>query len=349
MADLQINYDRLHELANDARSLKDHLDDTVPGLDTGVSGVNSRAEAIGSSKLASSLTKFRYAWDKPFSDAMDRLGDLATLLDSVATKFFDMDADFAQKAASVLSQQTMSDWKQKDAEYQDYLAKKDKMFTPFPLYNAEGVLENQEPVHLFKYGNGPGESPIPEDPGAMPDVSDYELDSSGGQTRTDTQYDDNGRVTTETSTIGSASGLGYTQTTEYTYDGDSEDPSSSKTTITHSDGTIDTLNTTYHDDGSYVIDGKTVDPSNDDNNTSSVTTVTPHTETVDGKTVDHGYTSVSVDQDDKKTTTEVVNNDGSDNDTKKVTDDDGTVREYKGNYDSDSWEQTSGPSEYEDD
>jgi len=365
VVDLQLDYNRLHELANDARTLKTHLNDTVPGMAgtetvpgadssyTGTSfdgyyaskGSYSSTEVLGSSKVSAALLRFHTAWEKPFTDAMDRLGEFANLLDGVATKFFDMDADFAQKAASVLSQQTMLDWQAAEAAYLRYLKTRDMMFTPYPLYNEDGVLEAQEPVPLFDYKP----ENIPEEPGPMPDSSEY--NSYGNDTSTDTEYDDNGRVASETTTVDADSGLGYTQTTEYTYTGDSPNPTTVTTTITHSDGTVSTVVTTYADKYSYESESTTVSP--DGETSSSTTTVTVDTETIDdgtedGKTVQLGYTAVTVDEDGETTTVVAVNNEGIDADTKTVTDEDGTVRVYKGNYDADSWEQVSGPGEFED-
>jgi len=366
VADLQINYDRLHELAGDARTLKSHLDDTVPSLSLGTMGDHLYGEHVGNAALSSSLFTFSSNWEKPFQDSMDRLGDLATLLDSVATKFFDMDSDFAAKAGSALSQQKMSAWEAKEEQYNQYLENKDKMFQPHALYNADGVLEEQPAVHLYNYGDGEGQIPIPADPGERPDTTSYDTGSSGNSGETDTAYDDDGRVTSETSTITSSTGLTYTETTTHTYDGDSEDPSTTTTTIEHSDGTVDTIVTTYHDDGSYTIDSEYEDPDDEDNNTSSTTEVTP---TVGEDGSDLGYTAVSVDQDGETTTTVVTNEDAvgptilvededgsveawptdvTGEDTKVVTDDDGTVRTYTGDYEYDSWTQVSGPDENED-
>lgn len=165
--DLQINYDQLHKLANDARTLKDNLDNEVPGLSTGISGVRKRSEAIGSQKLSSSLIKFHTAWEQPFKDAMDRLGDLAGLLDGVATKFFDMDSDFATKSSSSLASLILAQWQGKKDEWDRYQATKDLKFTPSPLWDEHGNKVQGEAVPLIPWGTIP-EDPAPAHPHRRP-------------------------------------------------------------------------------------------------------------------------------------------------------------------------------------
>lgn len=365
--DLQINYDQLHKLANDARTLKDNLDNDVPGLSTGISGVRKRSEAIGSQKLSSSLIKFHTAWEQPFKDAMDRLGDLAGLLDGVATKFFDMDSDFATKSSSSLASLILAQWQGQKDEYDRYLATKDLKFTPSPLWDANGNKVQGEDVPLVPWGT------IPEDPGARPTHTDAESiynqqhkdnpnvskpEFDGNPAKTDTEYDDDGRITSQTSQNTSQEGLSYQTTTTYEYEGDNEGPSSSKTTLTHGDGSVETIETkyTYNDKGqieSFTSENKYDDKADDDNDSESTTVSTPSYHD-DGS--DAGYTAVST-EDGEKTTVEVTNNknpegtkpgDKIDNDVKVMTDEDGTVRKWKGNADTDDWVQTEGPGLYED-
>ncbi|GLY17663.1 hypothetical protein LWF15_09215 [Kineosporia rhizophila] len=365
--DLQINYDQLHKLANDARTLKDNLDNEVPGLSTGISGVRKRSEAIGSQKLSSSLIKFHTAWEQPFKDAMDRLGDLAGLLDGVATKFFDMDSDFATKSSSSLASLILAQWQGKKDEWDRYQATKDLKFTPSPLWDEHGNKVQGEAVPLIPWGT------IPEDPGARPTHTDAQSiyneqhkDNKnvsapvfdGNPAKTDSQYDESGRLTSQTSKNTSQEGLAYETTTTYKYEGDSERPSSTSTTLKHGDGSTETIETkyTYDSDGqitSFVSDNKFDDPDDDDNDSTSTTTTTP---TRDAQGNDTGYTAVSV-EDGKETKVEVTNNktpDGTaidakiDNDVKVMTDEDGTVRKWKGNADTDDWTQTEGPGLYED-
>jgi len=346
VADLQINYDQLHKLANDARSLKEHLDDTVPGLSSGISGVRNRSEAIGSSKLSSSLIKFHYAWEQPFKDAMDRLKDLADLLDGVATKFFDMDSDFAAKANTSLANLVVQNWQARKDEYDLYQRTKDLKFTPSPLWDQNGNLVQGADVPLIPWENPPA------DPGARPTHIDAReiwnqnnpnnpLTWDGQPAVTDSTYDDQGRITSQTTKNTSTEGLAYEETTTYTYEGTSETPATADTTLKHSDGATETIKTTYHPDGTFTTDNVFTDPANDKNNSSSTTVTTP-------KPDNGGYTAVSTDQDDKTTTINVTNNSGDAKDVKVVTDDDGTVRTWEGNADTDDWTQTAGPDPYDD-
>ncbi|GLY29872.1 hypothetical protein [Kineosporia sp. NBRC 101731] len=388
--DLQIDYDMLHEMAADARELKGSVEFKVPELASGTGDEDSDSGAVGDSELTGALRRFRVAWHKPFKDSMDRLEDLALLLDGVATKFFDMDADFAQQASSLLSRQAMSTWESKKNQHDLYLKNKDLMFTPSPIYDENGALVNQAPVHLFKYGDGEGETPVPEDAGDRPAGSDYFSNSNKdgdefahsdkaptaeeikaleeekkNRALTETTYDKEGRVKIETSTVTSTSGLGYSETTSYDYEipGFPDTPSKVTTTITHSDGTTETIVTTYQANGNSTVKSSFQDPKDSDNDSSSTTTVTPDVEKdADGKVVkDFGYESVTVDDDGKTTTTTVTNNDPNEiktkddyktflnTDTKVVTDEDGVRREYTGNYESDTWTQTGGPPENETD
>ncbi|GAB3239987.1 hypothetical protein [Kineosporia babensis] len=375
--DLQINYDQLHKLANDARTLKDNLDNDVPGLSTGISGVRKRSEAIGSQKLSSSLIKFHTAWEQPFKDAMDRLGDLSELLDGVATKFFDMDSDFAAKSSSSLASLILAQWQGRKDEWDKYQATKDLTFTPSPLWNEHGELVQGEDVPLIPWGT------VPEDPGARPTHTDAQSiydeqhagnpnisrpEFDGNPAKTDTEYDDDGRITSQTTKNSSQEGLSYETTTSYEYEGTNEHPSSSTTTLTHGDGSTEEITTEYTyrevdaadddpagvgEDGnkkkylieSFVSENTYDDPDDDDNDSSSTTTTTTKR---DDQENDIGYVAVSV-EDGEETTVEVSNNEGTEDDVKVMTDDDGTVRKWKGNADTDDWTQVEGPALYGDD
>jgi hypothetical protein len=356
VADLQINYDRLHELANSTRILKAHLNDTVPGLTTGLSGFKTNAAGLGDAKVASALTKFDRAWDQPFKDAMDRLGELANLLDGVATKFFDMDSDFAARASSGLAALVVKDWQSRKNQYDLYQRTKDLMFQPSPLWGSDGKQHAQAPVPLVPWSN------IPTDPGPRPTRIDADvvwrdtirdpnnpkdLYSDGTPTVTDSRYDDKGRVISQTTTVFGTSGLAYSETTTYTYNGNSETPSAVSTKIRHSDLSVETIDTTNNPDGTSTVKNTVVDPANSKNNSSSTTTITPKdkppAEGQPPKPESAGYTAVTVDDKGKKTTVDITNNPGTSDDTKVVTDDKGVVRGFKGNAVTDNWTQISGP------
>jgi hypothetical protein len=322
VADLQINYEKLHTLAQDARLLKDHLDDKVPGLGTnGGTGFTAGSAEIGSQVLFGKLNKFQLAWEGPFKDAMDKLDDLAGLLDGVATKFFDMDADFASKANTMLASLRNNAWQSKEDAYQHYLATKDKTFT-YHYWDENGnYVTATRP--LVDWSNP--DNPPPTDPGPRP------TNTSDHGANTDTGYDSHGRVTTETSTVTSSSGLSYQTTTTYTYNGDGTDPTGFTTTITHSDGTTETIVQNTNADGTYNVVDTTPD-----GHTTSVVTPKP----TDGGR-DTGYSSTTTDQDGKVTTTNVTNNPDGTADTKVVVGTDGTTTTYTGDSDTGWWTETS--------
>ena len=317
MADLQINYEKLHLLANNARTLKDHLDDVVPGLGTndGLRGLVTGRTQIGNAALFSKLNKFHLAWDGPFKDAMSKLDELAKLLDGVATKFFDMDADFAGKASNTLAAMRNSTWESQKAAYDHYLATKDKLFT-YSYYDEHGQLVTKTRP-LFDYSDP---SQIPKDPGARPTSSTVD------GTTTNLQYDDKGRVASETTSVSSPSGLSFSETTTYTYSGDGREPNGYTTKITHSDGSTETIVRTNNADGTYKVTDTTPDGT-------SVTNVTP--KPLDGQR-DTGYTSVTTDHEGKVTKTDVTNNAAPAVDTKVEDGPDGKTT-YTGNADTNDW------------
>lgn len=337
MVDLQINYDQLHQMASSARTLKQHLNDKVPGLtdahkiivSDGVStydiGDGADPSVIGNSALAGKLNKFHLAWNGPFKDAMSRLDDLAELLDGVATKFFDMDSDFAAKANNMLASLQNASWESKRNQHDYYERTKDLKFQPSPLWNKNGVLEPQAPVPLVNWAKPA------EDAGPRPTHTNV----PSQPTVTDTTYDDQGRVTSETSKVNSPSGLAYNETTSYTYDGNSKVPNGYSTTIMHSDGSAETIVQHVNPDGSFTVTdtmskGTSSSPVSEG---TSISTVTPKPK-VAGQ--DAGYTAVTIDAKGNTSHTDVTNNPGATPDSKVVTDDAAT-RTYTGNADYDSW------------
>ncbi|GLY28862.1 hypothetical protein [Kineosporia sp. NBRC 101731] len=370
MPDLQIDYEQLHRVAKDARLLKDHLSDVVPGLDTGtveISGDTGQdpdqrtignhprptggrhvienvgdAATIGHPSLANALMTFRGNWDRPFKDSLERLGEMANLLDGVATKFFDFDSTVAGQANTTLAAIRNAEWEARREQWEYYQRNKDKTFQPRDYYDADGNLVHPDPVPLVDWGDHP-----PTEPGARPTTTDartvWEENNPGipypgdsNPTVTHSTYDDQGRVTSETTTVTSGEGLAHEDTTIYEYEGDSDTPSVTHTTVKHSDGTGEALTITPGANGSYTIESVFTDPADSKNNGHSTTTVTP-------KPGDGGYTQVRVDQDGTSDTTEVTNHEGTDHDTKVTTDDKGVVRTWTGDADTNSWTQTTGP------
>lgn len=348
MADLVIDYGLLHQLAVNVRELKSNLDIKLPprtatGGDAGGGGsrgsgggrnqlfarsqvlstagpgaVQASSADIGNPALHAKLAAFFTAWNGPFHDAMDRLDDLAEVFDAVATKFFDMDADFAVKANTLLASLKQSAWQSAKAEYDHYQSLKDKRLS-YQYYDKDGHLVTGSRPLLDP------DQPPPPPPGEMPTSTVTDT------TVTNTQYDGQNRVISESSTVTSPSGLSYKETTTYTY-GPTADGTdgvvSFTTTVTHSDGSLETITHTNNSDGTATVTDDTPEGR-------STSTVTP-------KANDDGYTARTVGPDGKTTNIDVTDNPSGTPDRKVVDGPDGR-RTYTGDADSDSWTQESGP------
>jgi hypothetical protein len=341
-ADLMVDYSLLHQLADNARQLRENLDITPPtsggggssrgGDDRGPRAVRAvvlanagttavsqlNADSVGDYGLFAQLTTFYSRWNQPFHDAMSRLDELASMLDGVATKFFDMDADFAAKANQMLLGFKVDEWQSQKQEYDHYQEMKDKTIS-WQMFDKDGNSYTQT-EHLID----PDAEP-PADPGARPDSAA----TNGAQTNT--TYNPDGTIQTETSTVAGPGGLNYGQSTSYTYGADANgdgrpDVVSSSTTITHADGTKETLGRVNNPNGTYVITDTTPDGN-------SITTVTP-------SGTGQGYNAASVDTQGRATSTSVVDNPAGTTDTKTVTTGD-KVEVYHGDAEADTWDRVS--------
>lgn len=288
MADLVLDYALLHDLAGSMRSLRGQIETDVNTV-SGRSVVGSHGEvgsdAVGDSSLFAALSAFYAVCHTPFKDSMDKLKELADLLDSVAKAFFDVDADFAAKVNTGRLQAEIGRWQAQQQAWQHYQETKDKVIT-YQYYDENGVLQTAT-IPLW----GP-DRPPPERPGAMPTT----LPSPDGTTQTSTsEVNDKGQIVSETSTVTTPNGLTYTETTTYTYvdrDGDGKtDVVDYSTTVTHSDGSTETIVRQTNPDNSYVVTSTTGEGT-------TTTTVTPHD--------DGGYQSVTVDTEGETTTSTVV-------------------------------------------
>ncbi|EFC80257.1 hypothetical protein [Parafrankia sp. EUN1f] len=292
MADLVLDYALLHDLAGSMRNLRGQIETDVNAV-SGRSVVGSHgevgSEAVGNSKLYAALSAFYSACHKPFKDSMDKLKELGDLLDSVAKAFFDVDADFAGKVNTGRLQAQIGQWQAEQAAWEHYEETKDKVVT-FQYYDENGVLQTAT-IPLW----GP-DRPPPTKPGPMP----TSLPGPDGSTQTDAQVNEDGLITSETSTVTTPNGLSYTETTTYSYidrDGDGKpDIVDYTTTITHSDGTTETIVRKTNPDDTYVVTSTTDD---------GVTTTT----VIPGE--NDGYQSITIDPDGVATNiTVTVNPDG---------------------------------------
>lgn len=293
MADLVLDYALLHDLAGSMRSLRGQIETDVNTV-SGRSVVGSHGEVgsdtVGNSALFAALSAFYSACHKPFKDSMDKLKELADLLDSVAKAFFDVDADFAGKVNTGRLQAQIGQWQARQQAWEHYQETKDRVIT-YQYYDENGVLQTAT-IPLW----GP-DRPPPQPPGAMPTSLPGGPD---GSTQTSAQVNDQGLITSETSTVTTPNGLTYSETTTYTYidrDGDgTPDVVDYTTTITHSDGTSEEIVRRTNPDDSYVVTSTTGEGT-------TTTTVTPAER--------GGYQSVTVDTEGETTTVTVtVNQDG---------------------------------------
>ncbi|MCK9874580.1 hypothetical protein MXD59_02080 [Frankia sp. Ag45/Mut15] len=322
MADIVLDYGLLHELSGTLRTLRGEIETDVDHV-SGRAIVSTTGEVgsdvVGDSTLFAALSAFYATCHQPFKDSMTKLADLADLLDSVAKAFFDQDADFATKVNSARLQSSIDTWQSQQNAWQHYQETKDKVVT-YQYYDENGVLQT---ATIPLWGK---DRPPPPKPGERP----TSVSGPGGTTNSSSQQvDANGKIISETSTVTTANGLSYTETTTYTYtdlNGDGKpDNVDYTTTVTHSDGTKEVITKKTGSDHGTVLTSTT-----DDGTTT--TTVTP------GQ--NGAYHSVTVDPKGETTTTDVaVGTDGKG--TKTVLNADGSTDTYSGDPVKDRWTLTS--------
>ncbi|MEX5637205.1 hypothetical protein [Parafrankia sp. FMc2] len=253
MADLVLDYALLHDLAGSIRTLRGQVEtDIAVASSRSVAGSRGEVDsaAVGDGTLFAALSAFYSTCHKPFKDSMDRLKELSELLDSVAKAFFDVDADFASKVKTGRLQAQVGQWQAQQQAWDQYQRIKDKVVT-YQYHDSRGVLQT---ATIPLWG---ADRPPPAKPGAAP----TSLAGPGGGTKTDAKVDANGRLISETSTVTTANGLTYKETTTYTYvdrNGDGKPEVVDYTTaITHSDGTAEEIARTTKPDNSYVVTSRT--------------------------------------------------------------------------------------------
>ncbi|WP_163549019.1 hypothetical protein [Candidatus Frankia nodulisporulans] len=321
MADLVIDYGLLHRLAGSLHSLRGQIETDVNAVG-GRSVVSTNGEvgsdAVGNPTLFAALSAFYATCHKPFQDSMQKLDDLAGLLDSVATVFSEGDSDLTTKVNAARLQASIDHWQAEENAWKQYQDSKDKVIT-YKYYDENGVLRTAT-IPLW----GPDREP-PKDPGAQPTSI---TSPDGTTTSSSQQVDGAGRVVTETSTVHTTDGLSYSETTTYTYqdfNGDGTiDNVDYTTTVTHADGSQEVIHKATSTDHTTVVTSTTKDGT-------TMTTVTP------GQ--NGAYHSVTVDPQGDTTTTDVtVNPDGTG--TKTVTGPKGTDV-YTGDPNKDRWTKSS--------
>ncbi len=321
MADLVLDYGLLHDLAGSMRTLRANIQtdvDAVSGRAVVGSAGAVGSDVVGNSTLYGALSGFYAVCHSPFHDSMDKLNKLADTLDSVAKAFFDTDADFAGKVNAERVQANVAQWQSNVDAYQRYQRLKDKNVT-YQYYDQNGHLETAT-IPLWD-----PQSPPPPDPGAAPTA--LTADVPGGTTSTNAQVNGDGQITSETSTTTTTNGLTYTETTTYTWHTDAQGHpyADYSTSITHSDGTTETISKQTHPDNSYVMTDTT-------SSGTSTTTVTPKAGTP-------GYASVTNSYDGTTTTVDVTA--GADGTGTKTVDGPNGTDVYSGNANTDQWTLTS--------
>jgi hypothetical protein len=279
VADIVIDYELIHKLAGNIRTLRSSIEtETTSVTPRTVLGTNGKisSEDIGLSTASYSVTAFYQACFFPFTQSLDRLNTLADILDRVAKTWFDNDASFAGSVSQQALNTKLQEWASQKKAYEAYLKLKDATIS-YQYYDENGNLKTAT-IALWDPSNT-----APKDPGAAPTNAD----------QTTAKVDDQGRITEETTTITGPDGLTYTETTTYTYNGDTVDYT---TTVTHADGTTETIVKKTNSDGSYVLTDTTSEGT-------ATTTVTPGT--------GGAYSSTTVDaQGDTTTVDVVINSDG---------------------------------------
>ncbi|WP_433528460.1 hypothetical protein ACQPYA_19120 [Micromonospora sp. CA-263727] len=317
MADLVLDYALLHQLAGSLRELKSKIQfDVETGSRRSVvtsEGAVVDSSQVGSSTLYATLSAFFSACHTPFKDSMELLEELAKTFDGIAKAYFDLDADVAGKVNLDRLRANISGWQADTAAYERYLDLKDRQIT-FQYYDKDGnLVDGAVPVWSG--------DPVPE-PGDPPTSIDGT--SPVGSNTTTAVLDDEGNVISETTTVNSGDGLSYTETTRFTYrdtDGDGRtDVIDYTSTITHSDGTEETVEKKTNDDGSFVVTSTTSEGT-------TTSTVTPK--------ADGGSHQVTVDHEGETTTTDIVVT-GPDSGTKTVVGPEGT-KVYNGNPKTGEW------------
>lgn len=313
MPDLNIDFGTLSLLAQDIATLRGQIDadvkramqsTTVP-LGGGGSG---SSDDFGHHDVGLHVVRFYNKCHNPFADALSRLENLEKVFRNVGHAFAEFDAGVAQKANAGIQSMQYSAWAGAKDAYDKAKARQ-----------AAGTWDPK--------------TPLPRDPGPPPSGS-----LADGTTDTTVTRNGQGQVLTETNTSKLPDGTTYTETTTYSYDGADPEhpdrPTGYTTTITHADGSADTLVWKQNGDGSSVLTNTTKDGT-------STTTVTPKPRPEGAPAAQHdgGSTVVTVDPKGFTTTTTVTDNLPGTPDVRVVENEEGTYT-YTGNADTGGWTQT---------
>lgn len=262
--DLVIDYQILHDAAAKIDALEseigivtDHAQGhgLVPA--TGGNVVSTSLGAIGMA-----LEGLYVAWAGPLRDAGTQIQQLSTTFRSIAQVYFDADATQAGAVQAGIAMSDIRDYPQEYAQYEQALAAWEQLDDPnhVPYYTADG----QE--HWMSVPR-PTPPPVPGTTSTGPTGATTTVQQGGID-----QYDPNHgpQITSETTTY-SQGGQTYSETTTFGPDqGWHDGPvQNTTTTISHADGSQDTITTTYNMNGSA-----TTTDVNTANGTSTTTTQT---------------------------------------------------------------------------
>ncbi|WP_424890251.1 WXG100 family type VII secretion target [Streptomyces sp. XH2] len=187
MPDIAVDYELLYDVAKQARSLKDQVQEARTRTP------DASAEDLGSPGARTAVRQYYVRWRGAFRDSEEKLDKLGELYDNVAKGWFDWDARHA-KAANEQGAAIAADlWKgQKSA------------WDAWQKLVAEGKVDPNDPD-------------APKNPGDRPAAWTTQ-DANGNSTTTTYTYDGD-RLSSVTTTVTSKSGLTSTETTTYRPDG----------------------------------------------------------------------------------------------------------------------------------
>ncbi|MEU5159062.1 hypothetical protein AB0G74_05545 [Streptomyces sp. NPDC020875] len=306
MPDIAMDYTLLNDVAIKARSLKDQVNEARTGNPV-------TAEQIGPTDAYSAVRSFYWTWHSAFRRSEEKLESLAKLYEGVAKGWAKWDFNLAVEANKQAAAITAELWAVDKARYDQW----QKLV-------AEGKVDPNDPD-------------APKDPGERPTTFTSQ-DGNGNSTTTTYTYGPDGKPTSITTQVTSASGLTTTETTNYRPDGSYDSTATDAAgNVTVSEGNVTTTesgnvktttndfrSTTTDTDGEETVTtGKTT--SNYDSSTgtrtsnSSYTTTGPD-ENGDVRTVKGTVDSTVDARGNETTTTTEVKEDGSGTRTVKTPD-----------------------------
>jgi hypothetical protein len=190
VADLAIDYELLHQLAQETDALKNKLSDTRKQNHT-------YGESLVGPDASLMIDEYYDAWSDAFRRAEHLLESLSGTYNSVAQQWFEQDAQYATVANEQAAGFTHNMWAMKKSAH-DSWQKLSQTYVPGIGFDTNGnVITTQVPLA------DPHQAP--EDPGQEP----HGYTSADGSQNTTSVYDSNGNLTSNDTTITDGNG-GFT-------------------------------------------------------------------------------------------------------------------------------------------